>query len=454
MLRLTIVTSAVAVAVVDPLVVTLEGLGSVRGAAVGADVRAFHGVPYATSPTGAARWAAPAAHAPWSGVRDGRPFAAACAQSSGFTPTITNTSEDCLTMSWYAPAGANGKNPVVAWIHGGGFGNGGADEARLNGSAAIAALKASGVEDGDLPVIAVVQYRLGVFGFAGSDGLRDSSTNSTGNWGFLDQRAAISFVARHAAAFGGDGANAAIAGQSAGAASVGNHVVSPRTPRGLFRRAIGMSGAFSDWAAVSLADQQNAFSSLLGQAGCETAACARALSPGDLLSAYGAVGCPACFEPTVDGVEFPANPGELLATNGVPAGVAVLAGNTRDEANTFDAGNELDPTAATAKTVTAWAASEYALTASAASSLLETHYPAADYAGRGSATKNYLRAVALETDQDMRCASRRGAANATQKSYVYQFDRGIGGTNFANHADDIPSANRRRRQRFRFEKKK
>ena len=80
---------------------------------------------------------------------------------------------------------------------GGGFTNGGANEARLNGSAAILSLQASGVAD--LPVIAVVQYRLGVFGFAGSDAIRDPDTNATGNWGFEDQIAAVAFVKKYAA---------------------------------------------------------------------------------------------------------------------------------------------------------------------------------------------------------------------------------------------------------------
>ncbi|EGB11094.1 hypothetical protein AURANDRAFT_22001, partial [Aureococcus anophagefferens] len=219
--------SLVASAVADDLVVSLDGLGKLQGAALGV-VREFHGVPFAAPPQGAMRWRSPAAPSAWDGVRDATSFHASCAQPSGFSPTITNTSEDCLFVDFYAPSGASAA-PVFVWIHGGG-------QRRATG----VFFRASGVAD--LPVIAVVQYRLGVFGFAGSDAIRDPDTNATGNWGFEDQIAAVAFVKQYAASFGGDPANVAIAGQSAGGASVGNLVVAPKA-RGLFQRAIGMSGS-------------------------------------------------------------------------------------------------------------------------------------------------------------------------------------------------------------------
>ena len=129
-------------------------------------------------------------------------------------------------------------------------------------------------------------------------------------------------------------------------------------------------------------------------------------------------------------------PNELLKKNGVPDGLQLLVGCTRDEANTFDA-SQLSQSAKS-KALGKWVATEYDLKKQEGDALLSDHYPEAAYAARGSASKSYLRAVALETDQDMRCALRRGAAKATADSYVYQFDRGVGGTNFANHADDIP----------------
>ncbi|KAH8061604.1 carboxylic ester hydrolase [Aureococcus anophagefferens] len=396
--------SLVASAVADDLVVSLDGLGKLQGAARGV-VREFHGVPFAAPPQGAMRWRSPAAPSAWDGVRDATSFHASCAQPSGFSPTITNTSEDCLFVDFYAPSGASAA-PVFVWIHGGGqrggFTNGGAEEARLNGSAAILSLQASGVAD--LPVIAVVQYRLGVFGFAGSDAIRDPDTNATGNWGFEDQIAAVAFVKQYAASFGGDPANVAIAGQSAGGASVGNLVVAPKA-RGLFQRAIGMSGSFSDWAAVALSDQESAYATLLSNAGCSDAKCMRQKSPEDLLSAYNGVSCTACFEATVDGVLLADYPNELMEANGLNG-------------------------------LSTWVANEYAAAGDAAD-LLKSHYPQASYAARGDASKSYVRGVAVETDQSMRCALRRGAAMGSN-NYVYSFDRGVGGTNYANHADDIP----------------
>ena len=100
------------------LVVSLDGLGKLQGAARGV-VREFHGVPFAAPPQGAMRWRSPAAPSAWDGVRDATSFHASCAQPSGFSPTITNTSEDCLFVDFYAPSGASAA-PVFVWIHGGG----------------------------------------------------------------------------------------------------------------------------------------------------------------------------------------------------------------------------------------------------------------------------------------------------------------------------------------------
>ena len=105
---------SIASAVADDLVVSLDGLGKLQGAARGV-VREFHGVPFAAPPQGAMRWRSPAAPSAWDGVRDATSFHASCAQPSGFSPTITNTSEDCLFVDFYAPSGASAA-PVFVWI--------------------------------------------------------------------------------------------------------------------------------------------------------------------------------------------------------------------------------------------------------------------------------------------------------------------------------------------------
>ena len=117
-MMLALAFSLVASAVADDLVVSLDGLGKLQGAARGV-VREFHGVPFAAPPQGAMRWRSPAAPSAWDGVRDATSFHASCAQPSGFSPTITNTSEDCLFVDFYAPSGASAA-PVFVWIHGGG----------------------------------------------------------------------------------------------------------------------------------------------------------------------------------------------------------------------------------------------------------------------------------------------------------------------------------------------
>ncbi|KAH8069621.1 carboxylic ester hydrolase [Aureococcus anophagefferens] len=375
---LALALSLVASAVAGDLVVSLDGLGKLQGAARGV-VREFHGVPFAAPPQGAMRWRSPAAPSAWDGVRDATSFHASCAQPSGFSPTITNTSEDCLFVDFYAPSGASA----------------------ASSSGSTAAASASGVAD--LPVIAVVQYRLGVFGFAGSDAIRDPDTNATGNWGFEDQIAAVAFVKQYAASFGGDPANVAIAGQSAGGASVGNLVVAPKA-RGLFQRAIGMSGSFSDWAAVALSDQESAYATLLSNAGCSDAKCMRQKSPEDLLSAYNGVSCTACFEATVDGVLLADYPNELMAANGL---------------------NGVHST---------WVANGAA--AGDAADLLKSHYPRR--ATRRAATRRRATCEASPSRRTSRCAARSRGAAMGSNNYVYSFDRGVGGTNYANHADDIP----------------
>lgn len=204
-------------------------------------VRFFAGIPFAAPPVGRWRWAPPRPARPWLGVRAARRFGAPCMQppspprigpwSSAFLAQ-RRASENCLYVNVWAPRAPPHPLPVMVWIYGGGFVSG-AGSVRIYDGAALAR---RGV------VVVNCNYRLGAFGFLALPGLaRESPHHSAGNYALLDQIAALRWVRKNIAAFGGDPRQVTIFGQSAGAASVGLLLRSPLA-QGLFQRAIIMSG--------------------------------------------------------------------------------------------------------------------------------------------------------------------------------------------------------------------
>ncbi|HJV43555.1 carboxylesterase/lipase family protein [Caulobacter sp.] len=208
--------------------------GTVEGV-TDAGTLAFKGLPYAAPPVGAGRWRAPAPAARWDGVRDASQFGPACVQPTPGPPSVYSgeigpTSEDCLTLNVWTPS-TKGKAPVIVWIHGGSL-TAGSGRSELQNGARYAA---SGV------VLVTINYRLGVLGYMAHPELgKESPDGVSGNYGLLDQIAALKWVQRNIAAFGGDPANVTIAGESAGALSVMYLMVSPPA-RGLFAKAIAQS---------------------------------------------------------------------------------------------------------------------------------------------------------------------------------------------------------------------
>ncbi|KQY91330.1 carboxylesterase/lipase family protein [Brevundimonas sp. Root1423] len=225
--------AAAAVAQSDPAVVTAPA-GAVRGRAVG-DVLAFKGVPYAAPPVGPNRWRPPISAPRWSGVRDAADFGPACIQPTPGAPHIYSdnlgaTSEDCLSLNVWTPS-TTGKAPVIVWIHGGSLVAGSSKERLYDGSV----LAAEGA------VVVSINYRLGVLGYlAHPDLSAESRDGISGNYGLMDQIAALHWVQRNIDAFGGDPANVTIAGESAGGLSVMYLMASPLA-RGLFAKAIAQS---------------------------------------------------------------------------------------------------------------------------------------------------------------------------------------------------------------------
>jgi para-nitrobenzyl esterase len=204
-------------------------------------VIAYKGVPYALPPIDELRWRPPMPIGKWKKVLYARDFGPHCLQSATYPDMVfrdPGPSEDCLTLNIWAPSSAKPDKkspglPVMVWIYGGGFASGGASEARQDGEA----LARRGV------IVVSMNYRLGVFGFFALPELAEESPNHTaGNYGLMDQAAALAWVHRNIATFGGDPANVTLFGQSAGSASVGIQMASP-VANTLFARAIGQSGA-------------------------------------------------------------------------------------------------------------------------------------------------------------------------------------------------------------------
>ncbi|MBN8813581.1 MULTISPECIES: carboxylesterase/lipase family protein [unclassified Sphingomonas] len=210
--------------------------GSVRGTREG-DIRAFKGIPYAVPPVGGMRWRPPAPMQPWQGVRDARDFGPACVQSQSKTPVSVYSpaaplpvSEDCLTLNIWAPADAK-KAPVFFWIHGGALSGGSSREPMYDGRK----MAEQGV------IVVSINYRLGVLGWLAHPALSaESPQKVSGNYGLLDQMAALAWVKHNIAAFGGDPARVTIAGESAGGLSVMFLMESPLA-RGTFGKAIAQS---------------------------------------------------------------------------------------------------------------------------------------------------------------------------------------------------------------------
>jgi para-nitrobenzyl esterase len=215
--------------------VTLDS-GRIEGT-VQAGVASFKGIPFAAPPVGELRWRAPQPVKPWTGVRPAKTYAADCMQlpfPSDAAPLGTTPAEDCLYANVWRPADAStgAKLPVMVWIYGGGFVNGGSSPAVYSGDK----FAAKGV------VFVSFNYRLGRFGFFGFPALtQENADGLLGNYGFMDQIAALKWVQRNIASFGGDPANVTVFGESAGGFSV-HTLLTTSLAEGLFAKAIVESG--------------------------------------------------------------------------------------------------------------------------------------------------------------------------------------------------------------------
>jgi para-nitrobenzyl esterase len=308
--------------------------GDVQGQTNGGSC-AFLGIPYAAPPVNALRWKRPQPAAAWApSVLNATTAPLNCAQLNNATG-VPMGSEDCLKLNVWTPNPLPTNAPVMVWLHPGSFVNASANFPPQNGLALAASSGA---------IIVAPNYRLGPFGYLGHAALA-SEDSAAGNYGLLDQRAALTWVRDQIAGFGGNPDNVTIAGQSAGGHSVGLHLVSPGSA-GLFHRAIMQSG-FASIRWRTAADAQAQGEEFANALGCTNAdptalvACLRSKSLAAVLLARP----PALFEqvleigrsqwtPIVDGVEIPDQPRSLFE-QGAFSHVPVILGTTRDEGWTW-----------------------------------------------------------------------------------------------------------------------
>jgi para-nitrobenzyl esterase len=300
--------------------------GLVEGTTIsGTSIRVFKGIPFAAPPVGELRWQAPRPVVPWQGVLAATEFGSRCTQGRMFSDiSFTNLSEDCLNLNIWTPATKAADHlPVMVWIHGGGFQAGSGAEPRHDGEA----FARKGI------VLVTVNYRLGVFGFFSHPELtKESGRHASGNYGFLDQVAALRWVQENIAAFGGNPGNVTIFGESAGSFSVSALMASPLA-RGLFHRAIGESGAFFTAGGGTLPLTPPAVSEERGVAfakslGADSLEALRAKPAADLLAA--ASKAQPGFMPNLDGYFLPEDVWTIFAA-GRQSRVPLLAGWNADE---------------------------------------------------------------------------------------------------------------------------
>ena len=303
-----------------------------------ASAEAFLGIPYAAPPVGSNRWRAPQPPPRWDGIRPAKRYAASCWQV--MTPAGTGpwtheympqgrTSEDCLYLNIWTPAADVGRRlPVLVWIPGGGFVAGSGSPAVYDG----ARLAAHGI------VVVTINYRVGLFGFFVTPALAAEAARRhepPGNYGLQDMIAALRWVHRNIAAFGGDPDAITVGGQSAGAMAVHDLIVSPLAT-GLFRRAIAQSGLPDTSPTVTLAEAEKAGQEFARSKGAMSLDALRAMTPRQLTA-----GAPPALKgpllvPIVDGVLLPAAP-ETLYIPGAFADVPILAGIDADDSSAFSA---------------------------------------------------------------------------------------------------------------------
>jgi para-nitrobenzyl esterase len=400
--------------------------GSLQGDPLGASGAVFKGVPFAAPPVGPLRWREPMPDADWQGVRAATQYRSACAQSDmGWNSSLVPTaSEDCLFLNVWTPRLDRAAHlPVMVWIHGGAFTGGSGTDPMFDG----ARLSARGV------VVVTLNYRLGVLGFFSHPQLGVGAASAAGNFGLLDQIAALRWVHDNIERFGGDPAAVTLFGQSAGGGSVVALLTSPLA-RGAFRSAIVESGAtLGPQPATTLVAARAIGEKFAGKATLEQL---RALSTNELMQRWGAFIAggaqggpqarpPLQSGPIVDGHVLTEDPVAAIAA-GVEQKVPLIIGNNARE------GFGRIPDTQLAQIIQEFYGPD-------AAGVLPEYAPSSgpQNAALGTPANQWL------TDTTFRCgavitAERHSATGA--RAYSYQFEQSLPGhpTEGAQHSFELP----------------
>jgi para-nitrobenzyl esterase len=380
------------------VVATSNGL--VQGKASGG-LDEYLGLPYAAPPVGALRWRPPQPAASWRGIRPATRFGPHCPQpASPFG--VASTTENCLYLNVFAPAHSRGRRlPVMVWIHGGSLLVGESNDYNPAG------LVRHGV------IVVTLNYRLGALGFLADSALASHPGGPTGDYGLMDQQAALRWVQRNIGHFGGDRRNVTIFGESAGGLSVLSQLVSPAA-RGLFARAIVESGTY-ELTQASQATAQAAGAQFAAKVGCtkDVAACLRRLPVKTIIDNENTGG----YDPNLDGRVLPQSIGAALKA-GQFSRVPVLIGTNHDEWRLFVALSQLE-------TGVAVSAANYEQeiegtlgVPAATAAKIEAEYPLSRYSSPSVALG------AVGTDAIFACPafSAEAALSAWVPTYAYEFN--------------------------------
>ncbi len=413
------------------------------GVVVGAaddGVRSWKGIPFAAPPTGGNRFRAPQPPPKWTSPRDAKAFGSSCPQVAVTTGAFASGEEDCLFLNVWSPDPAPREPlPVMVWVHGGAFIVGSGSGALYDGAALARSQRV---------VVVTLNYRLGSLGFLAHSALaKEDPATGTGNYGLLDQRAALQWVRKNIRAFGGNEKNVTLFGESAGGVSVVEHLVSPGSA-GLFDRAIVQSGAVPlALREPTLAEgekQANALAKALG-CGAQVVECLRSKPFGDVVAAlknpstepgglFQGVLKTAAWFPVVDGVFVAKQPAERFAEGAIASKVPTMLGSNLNEGTLFHSGLLGD------RPIPDEAAYKASLVRLLGAELADK--VAALYPVTGKPDEALAQA---ESDAIFACPTRRAAralAKAGVAAYRYHFvrkpDNGIVAAFGATHAAELP----------------
>jgi para-nitrobenzyl esterase len=287
-------------------------------------VLVFKGIPYAAPPVEELRWRPPQPVKPWKGVKAAHDLGPACIGRNFGSIPASGMSEDCLYLNVWTPTTETGARlPVLVWIHGGGFQGGSGYHPSYDGET----LAQQGV------VVVTFNYRVGIFGFlAHPDLTKEAEPQASGNYGFLDQIAALHWVQRNIEKFGGDPTKVTIAGESAGSYSV-SALTASAMARGLFRAAIAESGGYlvpKRDAMRSLVASEKIGSDFAQSVGADNIGLLRAMSADNLMKAVEQMPDFFAFQPGIDGA-FLTEPVYLTYSKHQQAKIPLLIGSNTDE---------------------------------------------------------------------------------------------------------------------------